>query len=503
MSILETMKEIVSRTHTMNGAATYSTSGDACLDLFAVGGGMRYRKDAELLRLFDRAYIENPDLAMKLLFHIRDIRGGMGERKSFRKLLRHVAFKWPESAQKNVRYVSEFGRWDDLLSLLRTPAETEVIRVIKEQLEIDLNAVSKREAGEKDVPLSLLAKWLPSINTSSAAVRGRARILAAELALSECDYRKMLSRIRRHLALTENRLTEQKVEKIRYETVPSRAMMKYRAAFERKDTERFEAFLTDVWNGKRHIHAGTLDPPDILRPFFNRSFHAATLQTQISGKNTLEVLWKSQEGQIGSRNALCVVDTSGSMYCSLNGGPVPALMSQALGLFFAERCKGLFHNHIVTFESEPHLLELKGNTLEDRLRYLQTAPWGMSTNLSAVFDLVLDAARAVQARQDEMPAVLYILSDMEFNIAFRRPDETVFEDARKQYALYGYELPAVVFHNVNAWQTQTPVRAHTKGAALVSGSTTAAMSSKYNKDTTPMSHMLDILLSERYSCISA
>lgn len=534
MNILSKMKELAGRTRTLNGAAAHATSGDACLDLFAVGGGMRYRKAAELERLFDRAYIENPELAMKLLFHIRDIRGGMGERETFRKILRHVAFVWPQSARKNVQYIAQFGRWDDLLALLRTPAQEEAVRVIRAQLEQDLAVAARLEAaglgagaGQAEkmshsaaagqapyADVSLLAKWLPSINTSSARTRGKARILAQLLGMTECDYRKMLSRLRGHLALTERRLTQDQIEKIRYDAVPARAMYKYRAAFARRDGARLDAFLRKVEQGTQHMHAGTLDPPEILRPYFSRYLSRylsrtiryqgnAAAAVEAMSNRMLEALWNSLGGGVGSRNALCVVDTSGSMYWARKGAPLPALLSQALGLYFAERCEGMFHNHVVTFESRPHLLELKGETLEDRLRYLQSAPWGGSTNLTAVFDLILTAAREMRAKQADMPAVLYILSDMEFNMAFRSPDDTVFEEARRKYAACGYELPAVVFHNVNAWQMQTPVRAHTRGTALVSGAGTAAMSAKFTRNTTPMSHMLEVLGSARYRCIHA
>ena len=500
MRILKKMRTLSEETKTLNGAVAYQTSGNACLDLFAVGGSMRYRKDNEILRLFDRAYIETPDLAMKLLFHIRDIRGGMGERRAFRRILRHLAFLWPASAEKNVRFISEYGRWDDLLVLMGTPAQEEAVRVIRAQLEQDIAAARALEEGGTDVRISLLAKWLPSDNASSAAARGRARVLAAELGYTKREYRKTLVMIRRYMGLVERRLTEKRADRIRYEAVPARSMLKYRAAFERNDAERFAAFLEAVEGGRKRMHAGTLDPSDILQPFFAKHF---ICRPQAKGKRTLEALWRSQEGQIGSSNALCVVDTSGSMYWRRKEGPLPALFSQALGLYFAERCKGPFHNHVVTFESKPHLIELKGETSEDRLRYLQTTPWGGSTNLSAVFELVLTAAREVQAQQEEMPSVLYILSDMEFDIAFRRPDQTVFEAARERYAAFGYELPAVVFHNVNAWQTQTPVRAGTKGAALASGSGTSAMGAKYTKNTTPLGHMLEVLGSERYRRIHA
>ena len=177
MSYLNTLKKEASKARTMNGARTYRTSSDACLDLFAVAGGMRGKPEKELVRLFDRAYIENPELAMKLLFYIRDIRGGLGEREIFRTLIRHVAKTWRSSARKNVALIAEYGRYDDLLCLMGTPAQKEVVRVISTQLEEDIKALDARDTadtqaqGDTPAHISLLAKWLPSINASRGAVR--------------------------------------------------------------------------------------------------------------------------------------------------------------------------------------------------------------------------------------------------------------------------------------------------------------------------------------------
>ena len=167
MSYPENLQREADYTRTLNGAKTHGSTGDACLDFFAVAGGMRYRSPEAQIRLFERAYIETPDLAMKLLFYLRDIRGGMGERKLFRTLMRHVAHTWSESAVKNTEFIAEFGRWDDLLCLLGTPAQDRAVKVIRNQLEKDLEALKQREAGEENAHISLLAKWLPSDNTSS------------------------------------------------------------------------------------------------------------------------------------------------------------------------------------------------------------------------------------------------------------------------------------------------------------------------------------------------
>ncbi|MBR4040049.1 MAG: DUF2828 family protein [Clostridia bacterium] len=498
MSFIDQMKTEFNLTSTLNGAVTHATSGDACLDLFAVAGGMRYRKKQDQIRLFDRAYIENPELAMKLLFHLRDIRGGMGERTLFRTLLRHVASVWPESARKNVRYIAKYGRWDDVLCLMDTPAQEEAIRVIRDQLDKDMESLRRREAGEKDAPISLLAKWLPSINTSSRKTRAQAQKLVSALGMEAKPYRQMLSALRAHIALTERYLTKKQAGKISYEAVPAGAMLKYRAAFNRQDGGRYRRYLKDVLQSKTKMHADTLFPYEILRPYFKGWSWSPE---NIPGEKTLEALWASMSCEIGSQNALSVIDTSGSMYCG--NGIKPALISQAMGLYCAERCKGPFHNLFITFSSWPTLMEIKGKTLAKKLRYLSTAPWGGSTDLEKVFDLILQTAVKANAAQDEMPQVLYIFSDMEFNCAIQRPDETIYENARLSFERAGYQLPAVVFHNVNSWQMQTPVQAHTKGAALTSGASVQSLKEPFDGNITPMSHMLRVLNGKRYEVIHA
>ena len=499
MSYLANLKTEANYTHTLNGAKTHGSTGDACLDFFAVAGGMRYRRPADQIALFERAYIETPDLAMKLLFHLRDIRGGMGERKLFRTLLRHVARTWPESARKNVPFIAEFGRWDDLMCLLGTPAQREAVQAIKIQLAEDEAALKRREAGDEDAHISLLAKWLPSDNTSSPRTRRTAEHLIKALGMERKEYRRLVTALRARIGLTERQLTAKQPGKVNYEAVPAQAMLKYRDAFERNDGQRYGDYLKAVRKGKKRIHTETLFPYEVLRPFFDGGYWG---RDDAKGADALEVLWDCLPGAIGNVNAISVVDVSGSMYCA-NGPLMPALISQAMGLYCAERCEGVFHNHMITFESTPHLVEVHGKTLRDKLKYIGSLPWGWSTNLEAVFDLILDTAVKNRANQEEMPQVLYIFSDMEFNRAVRDADKTVYENARERYEAFGYRMPAVVFHNVNSWQMQTPVTAHTRGTALTSGASTHALGHKFDGNITPMDHMLRMLNAERYAMIHA
>ena len=501
MSYLNALEEKASETRTLNGAKTYSTTGDACLDFFSVAGGMRYRSERDQVRLFTRAYIENPELAMKLLFYIRDIRQGMGERQLFRTLIRHVAKTWPESARKNVRLIPEFGRYDDLFCLLGTRSESTVVELVKKQLEQDEKALQERENGNPDAKISLLAKWMPSVNTSSARTRGIARRLMQDLGMDRYRYRKTLKGLRAATCVTERYLTEKKPEKIQYPAVPAGAMLKYRQSFQRNDAQRFSAYLHDVAEGKKRIHGETLFPYEILRPYFNTPQYP---YCKVAGTDTLEALWENLPRDLGNENAISVIDTSGSMYCKMREDAVtPALISQSLGLYHAERCKGPFHNRFISFNSQPHLITIHGDTLEDKLRYIQSAPIGLSTNLEAVFNLILSTAADANAAQDELPSVLYIISDMEFNMAVENPDKPIYENARKKFEASGYRLPAVVFINVNSWQMQAPVRAHQKGAALASGMGVSSFKEKFDGNMTPMSHMLKVLLSERYADVHA
>jgi len=499
MSYLEDLKTEANYTRTLNGATTHGSTGDACLDFFAVSGGMRYRSPADQIRLFDRAYIETPDLAMKLLFHLRDIREGMGERKLFRTLLRHVAFTWPESARKNAEYIAEFGRWDDILCLLGTPAGQQAVDAIRKQLAADEVALKRRESGEEDAHISLLAKWLPSDNTSSRRTRKAAYQLINALGMDSKEYRRLVTALRARIGLTECQLTRRRLDKVNYESVPAQAMLKYRNAFMEKDSERFTSYLLDVHEGMKKIHTETLFPYEVLRPFFQSGYWA---RGNAKGAETLEQLWNHLPGTVANANAISVVDTSGSMYSSC-GPLMPALISQAMGLYCAERCNGLFHNHIITFESTPHLAEIHGSSLQDKLKYIGTLPWGGSTNLEAVFNLILNTAVKYNAKQEEIPQVIYIFSDMEFNWCMRNADATVYENARKRFEVAGYQMPAVVFHNVNSWQMQTPVTAHTRGTVLSSGASTHTMGHKFDGNITPMEHMLRVLNSKRYVMIHA
>ena len=200
--MLQYLKNEANLTHTENGAVTYQSTQSECLDLFATIGAIRRESDEEITNRFLRAYAENADLAMKTLFFARDIRGGIGERRVFRTILKWLAHNEPQSVEKNIPYIAEYGRYDDLLALMGTKCEREALAYIKKQLEADCKAV---EAGES---VSLLAKWLPSVNASNDDAIRHAKHIARALGMNDAQYRKTLSALRAKISIIENNLRE-------------------------------------------------------------------------------------------------------------------------------------------------------------------------------------------------------------------------------------------------------------------------------------------------------
>ena len=485
--MLEYLKNEANKTYTENGAVTYSTTLSDCLDLFATVGALRRESDSEIIARFVRAYSENRDIAMKLLFFARDIRGGLGERRVFRVILRWLAEHETETARKNVSYVAEYGRFDDLLALMGTPCEKEMMDVLKAQFDADNDAL--KNCGE----VSLLAKWLPSVNASSAETVAQGKKIARYFGMTDADYRKALTALRARIRIIENNLRE-KDYTFDYEKQPSRAMYKYRKAFIRNDGERYGRFLDRVSSGDAKLHTGALMPYEIINPFFRRA-------VSDEERRAINTTWISQEDFGNTENALAVIDGSGSMY----GGaePIPATVALSLGIYFAERNKGAFKNHFITFSEKPQLVEIKGEDIYDKVIYCHSFNEVANTNIQKVFELILNTAKKHSLPQDELPAKLYIISDMEFDYCTEDSSLTNFEYANKLFKAAGYRLPEVIFWNVSSRHCQQPVTKNEQGVALVSGCTPRLFSMVASGELNPYAFMLEVVESERYEKIVA
>ena len=489
MNMAEMMKETANVTLTENGAVTLRTTGSDCLDLFSTIGALRKADENDIIERFIRAYCESPDTAMKILFYARDVRGGLGERRTFRILLRWLADNHSASVIKNIQYIPEFGRYDDLLELSGTACESEAVAFIKEQLEKDVEAL------DKDGDVSLLAKWLPSVNTSNDAAVRAGKKLAKLLGMSESKYRKTLSALRAQIKIIENNLREKKYD-FDYEKQPSKALFKYRQAFIRNDNDRYTDYLDRVSKGEAKMNTGTLMPYELVESVLNK----LTAMSE-EEKTAVNTTWEKLEDFGGDENILAVIDGSGSMYAWK--APTPASVALSLGLYFAERNKGAFANHFITFSHAPQMIEIKGDNFVDKLRYVTTFNEVADTNLEAVFRLVLETAVKYKVPQSELPSKLVIISDMEFNYCVEDGDLTNFENARRMFEENGYRLPDVVFWNVASRNRQQPVSQNEQGAALVSGCTPRLFSMIAGGELSPLKIIMEIIGSERYSMIKA
>ncbi len=496
--MLDYIKQEANMTQTENGAAAYVSTGSDCLDLFATVGALRGESDAEIIARFVRAYTEAPDTAMKLLFFARDIRGGLGERRVFRVILSWLAANEPESVRKNLAYVPEYGRFDDLYALMGTPCEKDMFAVLKSQFDRDTDALKNGR------PVSLLAKWLPSVNATDPNARTNGKKTAKAFGLSDAAYRKALSALRAEIRIIENNLRERDYT-FDYAAQPSRALFKYRKAFVRNDGKRYRAFICAVNAGEAVLHADNVAPYELVDPYLadgrygiGRSFMRDITPEE---KDTLNATWASLPDFGGSENALAVIDTSGSMYSG--GKPTPAAVALSLGLYFAEHNTGAFSRYFIEFSARPQLIKVVGATFADRLRYVTSFCKVANTDIEAVFDLILNAAVKNHVPQSELPAKLIIISDMEFDACVEHGVAVNFRNAQEKYEAKGYRLPQIIFWNVASRNRQQPVTQNEQGVALVSGVTPRLFAMVAGGILSPYTFMTEVLGSGRYAKITA
>ncbi len=494
--MLKYLKQEANSTLTENGAVTHITTESDCLDLFATIGALRRESDSEIIIRFIRAYTENRDIAMKLLFFARDIRGGLGERRVFKVILNWLANNEPESVRKNLTYVAEYGRFDDLLVLMGTPCEKDMLDVLYEQFKADNAALEN--SGE----VSLLGKWLPSVNASNRATVLYAKKIAKHFGMNDASYRKALVALRKQIKILENNLRERDYT-FDYSKQPSKAMFKYRKAFIRNDRERYSDFMTKVSSGEAKLNADTLAPYELVEPYLNWDWQSRSFMRQISKEEelALNASWQSLPGFSTEENMLAVVDTSGSMY-SFNS-PMPAAVALSLGIYFAEHNTGHFANHFIEFSAKPQLIEIKGKTFASKLRYITSFNEVANTNIQSVFNLILKTAVKNNLPQSELPTKLVIISDMEFDSCVEGAGVSNFANAKKKFEDAGYKLPDVIFWNVASRNRQQPVTKNEQGVALISGCTPRLFSMIASGTMNPYAFMLEVIDNERYAKIVA
>ena len=469
--------------NTKNGMKAWATSNSKVLDLFGNVGSSRGN---DVSALFWAAYTENEDLTLRLLQWLRDVRGGAGERQQFRNLLGALDSSHPNVSEKLMHKIPLLGRWDDLFAYTN-PVNR------RAALEMFADAIRAED--------QLAAKWAPR---EKSARSQEAYELRKVMGLSRKSYRKMLVR---NTNVVESLMCSRNWNDINFSHVPSVAASRYQKAFGKNAGEKYAAYLNELQkptaerDPKVKINAGAVYPYDVLKSVLKGNAAVADEQ------------WKALPNYIGDAKILPMVDVSGSMGSlgfNNNGfgsfgsrsSISPIDISVSLGIYCAEKNTGPFSDTFLTFSGRPELTVLKG-TLSDRVRQLSRANWGMNTNLEAAFQSVLDLAVRHDVSAEDMPDMILILSDMQFDSAIGyRKNLTALEMIRAKYESAGYKMPAIVFWNLSMYGSEnTPVKVDDRGVVLVSGFNPNLMETVLEgnfEDYTPYNMMCRVLMKERY-----
>ena len=461
---------------TENGAFAYdSTAQGALLDLFSQIGALRPRTDREIESKFAAAFREDKLLATKMLFYAGDIRqGGLGERRTFRICLRWLAENHPEIVNKNIELIPYFNRFDSWFVLCGTKCEKLMWENVAKTLAADMKAYNA-SVGTKHVPVSLLAKWMPSENTSSEKTRQMAVKAQRALQLTPRKYRKMLSALRKHINVTERMMSAGEWAKIDYAKVPSYAMHNYGSAFAKHDHERFDAYLKSVKKGEVKINASVLYPYDLVEKYMNireAGTHYGDCFVARNENAVVEAQWKAMPNYLTKPvNAVVMADVSGSM----RGRPMAT--SIGLATYFAQHNTGHYHNQYLTFTSEPKFINIReGASLLECVKKVAEAGVGYSTNLEKAFLAILETAVNYRVPNSEMPKALVVISDMEIDKYMRPGRHWDFLDVmRNRYAAFGYTLPRIILWNVNA--RKDTVLSQSEDVIFISGQSASSFKS--------------------------
>lgn len=449
-TFMEKLKEMNNYKLTENGGVAYESTRNPVYDMFAFGGAYRDRSDVDVILLFKNALEYDETMALKCLFYLRDCRGGQGERRFFR-----VAYQWlikayPNIARRNLKYLSEYGRWDDLIYIcLGTALEKDMVNMVREQLILDAQCKTP----------SLLAKWVPSENASSYTTKKAAAALRKALKLSHRDYRKLLSSLRTKINIVEKLMSENRWDEIEFDKIPSKAGLKYKNAFARRDiiAQKYEKFISDE---DTKVNAKTLYPYEVVEQVTDTfDYHYEEPHMDEVERLAVEKYWKNLPDYFNGKDCrtMCVVDTSGSMtstYGKTKTAPIDVAIS--LGMYCAERIGGPFKDHYISFSSRPQLIKIEGIDFADKVARIYKENLCDNTDLVRTFDLILNIAKNLQVNPKDIPNTLVVISDMEIDCGTtwgydtERLMATEMEKVRKKFAAAEVEMPRLVYWNVNA-----------------------------------------------------
>ena len=460
---------------TENGMKAFKSSADPLVDLFFKIGALRGQN---VVPHFAAAYAEDHTLALRIALWARDVRGGAGERKIFRDILQWLEKHDKDAAMAVSKKTPIVGRWDDLHVLEESDMKQFVFSMLKEALE------------KKD---GLAAKWTPRKGQFANEFR-------SYLGWTPKRYRKTLVGLTK---VVETQMCAKQWDEINFSHVPSVASKNYRKAFFRH-TPKYAEYVNALVKGEKidgkevKINASAIFPHDVIRGATGYVGYGRTMS-----KTELDAMiaqWDALPNYIQSGNILPLVDVSGSMTSTVDKSGLRALdVAVSLGLYCADKNKGKFNGTFLTFSSDPQLLHLNGNILQ-KIEQMVTSKWEMSTNLHAAFDKILKTAKDAGVSQEEMPETLLIFSDMQFNQCIRF-DDSAYQMIARKYEQSGYNMPKVVFWNLQA-RDNAPVKFDQKGVALVSGFSPAILKAILANDTeqfTPRGIMLKTIMQDKYA----
>jgi hypothetical protein len=495
-TLLNGMKNATNYTYTENGALTHKSTMSSLLDLFAMGAAYRTRSDEDCIFLFKKAFDEDEVHALKCLFYLRDVRGGQGERRFFRVVTRWLADHQTEAMRRNLEFVPEFGRWDDLYEFIGTKLEENAFELMRKQLMLDVQCKTP----------SLLAKWLKSENTSSSKSRELANKTRQAFHMNHKEYRKTLSVLRERIKVLERLMSENRWDEIEFDKIPSKAGLVYRNAFARRDMikAKYEHFVKDE---KTTVNAGTLYPYEVVAKAYNLTnagYYYWNRKTDIDPveRAAINKYWANLKDYFNgcTLDALCMIDTSGSMWGSEASAPINVAIS--IGLYAAERARGPFAGHYISFSSRPQLIETAGIDFVDKVQRIYSTNLCENTNIEASFDMVLHTAINNNCTQADLPKSIIVVSDMEFDAQrgyYGSRNGTLMENIERKWNQAGYKMPNLVYWNVQARQNNIPMTVK-DGISYVSGFSPVIFE-QIMKGKTAFDLMLDKLDSERYACI--
>ena len=442
---------------TSNGAVTNKSSLDKCLDLFFIAGASRRMSEDDIRLAFVNARAQDKLLAWRIVFWARDCRGGAGEKRFFRVIAKYAVKHLKEEWEHVAIAVPEVGSWKDLF-------------LIDEPSDNVLNYLSHNLYNN-----SLLAKYFPRKGKWFTAMH-------KYKSMTPKEFRKFLVA---RTFVVEHDICNNKLENINYSAVPSVAMNRYKNLFQRKDGDRFNAYIQDVLDGKDKINASVLFPNDVIAPLLRHDHHLANLDTMQAQWDALPDYMEGSDERI-----LPVCDVSGSMT------GLPMEVSIALGIYISTRNVGPFQNAIMTFSENPEMHIIEGSNIYDQVNNLEKADWGMNTNLAATFQEILDHAVEYGVHEDDMPTKVLIISDMEFD---RCGQNTNLDYIKHQYEANGYELPEIVFWNVNGRLNNLPGQKNDLGIGLVSGFSPAILKTILSGEIVdPIKLMRDTVDTKKY-----